>query len=119
MKRVLVDLAGQFIDDLTDPNQQQILTLGKDTDSTTLLLIEMMRPFLIVESAVLVRKPSRLDVSPQATTLDNPLRSSMLAARIDQWETTDIERLDLLTLLHLLSTSFFDLVLGEAFPLSA
>ena len=46
LKRLLVDLAGQYIDDLKEPDQQQILTLGKDTDGTTLLLIEMMRPYI-------------------------------------------------------------------------
>ena len=62
LKRVLVDLAGQFIDDLTDPDQQQILTLGKDTDGTSLLLIQMSRPYLISESTVLVRKIHTEDV---------------------------------------------------------
>ena len=93
MRRCLVDLCGQSLH-LKDHESQQLM-IGKDTNGTTWLLVSMLAPYLKVDSVIITRKPATLQVSADVAIADAPFRLTCIGFTVASWETSDLERLDL------------------------
>ena len=82
--RILADLAGQHTGILTAPNTQQQLNIGDNTDGTALMMIELLRPLMDVDSLHITFQPSSLETSNITSVDDSPFRIVFLGADIDK-----------------------------------
>ena len=70
---------------------------GKDTSRAALLMTEIFAPMLQVLSMTLTKNPKHLVVADNVSLEDAPFRITFLGFCQDCWESSAIERLDLLT----------------------
>ena len=81
---------------VSEPNSNFPL-LTKDAQGSVLMLKEMLAPYLTVTAVLLTHQPAHLDLSQEVAIDDSPFRIVFLGADIQTWESSAIERLDLLT----------------------
>ena len=96
IKKVLVSLIGENRQEF-DTVQDWPLLHGKDTSGAALLMTEIFAPMLQVLSMTLTKNPKHLVVADNVSLEDAPFRITFLGFCLDCWESSAIERLDLLT----------------------
>ena len=73
------------------------IPFGKDASGTALLFADIVQPVMQCMSLLLTAKPRHLVVSPDVSIDDAPFRINFVGYEVDNWESSSLERLDLLT----------------------
>ena len=96
IKRLLVSIVAEN-QPSGDESTTQSLMSGKDTSGTVLLLREIFSPIMIITSCLLTSFPKHLMVSDMISVDDAPFRVVFLGATVHSWESSSVERVDLLS----------------------
>eukprot|EP00959_Pyramimonas_sp_CCMP1952_P309463 6476148-Pyramimonas_sp.AAC.1 len=78
-------MAGQRAGTLAEPTTRQELGLGSNSDGTSLILMEILRP------------PDSLETSATTSVDNSTFRNAFIGADLDKWESSALRRLSELT----------------------
>ena len=96
LKRLLLTIPVENQTMVEGPNWNYPL-ISKNTSGSVLMLMEMFAPYLTITAVLLTHQPAHLDVSQEVAVDDSPFRIVFLGADINTWESSAIERLDLIS----------------------
>ena len=104
IKRVLVGLVSMVHDSFTGdtggftPDQDNTITLSPEKNASGYILIleDLFMPMLQVMSVLVTKSPKFLMMANDQSLDDAPYRISFLGHRLDSWESSSLERLDVL-----------------------
>ena len=99
LKRLLVAVVGEHAVAAKQHSGNDVPVLvGKDSAGSVLLLQDMLAPHLTCHAILLTCKPTRLTVADDVDLGTAPFRVTFIGAALDLWESSDIERLDALSI---------------------
>ena len=105
IKRVLVGIISMVHDSFTGdtggftPDQDDTITLSPEKNASGYILIleDLFMPMLQVMSVLVTKSPKFLMMANDQSLDDAPFRISFLGHKLDNWESSSLERLDSLT----------------------